>query len=636
MASSLGLFAGKGSAVCRSGSTILAALLPAKAAPGTSALRPGRRTKGPARPGGSWQPAQNEAGHVVLLAGEIHNDDELRQTLGTRLTDPAALYGAALERWGDRADRHVIGTYASIVFEPESQTLRLARSPWAAPPLHYVSGPEGHGAASVVRVLQLCGLSRTLNRRKLADSMYNNLTEEEGWYEGGYEVRLGTLVRLAGGQIHRSTFYDHLEPREPIRLRRPQDYVEAAGDLLDEAVAKALRGARKPAMQLSGGLDSSNVAARVLSALPEGQALDSYTFVPHPDWSGSVPVNYYASERDKVEAMARLHPRLRTHFCDNRDVDFRRELDRLFLATGIAPDPLPNIAPLLGLFAAARDDGCDVMLNAGKGNSNISQSGEWGFVEYLQRGRWIQLYRALANVRETTCGFPRRLFSWSVKPLLPLPVQKALSGLGSTGSQVAQPDLTPICAAFRAEHRIEDRARAAGLMEERPFRTSRAFAMREMFARGEMNGADVVLGLEQIYGLPNRDVTAYRPLMEFCHAIPTDCFLRDGQERWLARELGRGRLPDEIRLERRAGMPQPDWHLRLKQDLPALRADLAEAEADPLLAEIIDFDEIRHRLDTFPDAPTHEWREVLRYSMTLPRALMVARFARFVSGRNAA
>ena len=638
MASSLGLFAGKPSAVCRSGLAIFAALLPAPTMPGatSSALRHGRRARRPARPDAGWQPVQTESGRVVLIAGEIHNDDQLRQTLGTRLTDPAALYGAALERWGDEADRHVVGTYASIVFEPETQALRLARSPWAAPPLHYVSGPEGHGAASVVRVLQLCGLSGTLNRRKLADSMYNNLTEVEGWYEGGYEVRLGTVVRLAGGQIHRSTFYDHLAPRAEIRLRRPQDYVEAAGHLLDEAVAKALRGARKPAVQLSGGLDSSNVAARVLSVLPGDQPLNSYTFIPHPDWSGTVPANYYASERDKVEQMARLHPRLRPHFCDNRDVDFRRELDRLFLATGIAPDPLPNIAPLLGVFSAARDDGCDVMLNAGKGNFNISQSGEWGFVEYLQRGRWIQLYRALANVREKTCGFPRRLFSWSVKPLLPLPVQQVLSGMGDAGSHVAQPDLTPIRAAFRAEHRIEERARAAGLLDERPFRTSRAVAMRAMFARGEMNSADVVLGLEQIYGMPNRDVTAYRPLMEFCHAIPTDCFLRDGQERWLARELGRGRLPDEIRLERRAGMPQPDWHLRLKQDLPALRADLADAEADPLLAEIIDFEEVRHRLDTFPDAPTHEWREVLRYSMTLPRAIMAARFARFVSGRNAA
>ena len=651
IASSLGLFGGGSSAVCREGQAIFAQVpardQAASAEPGmgagvglrTTARTGTRRSRGAdrARAAGhpAWSPARSGSGAIILLSGTIDNDDELRAALGTRLRDPAALYGEALERWGDEADRRVVGAYSSIVFEPERRALRLARSPWTAPPLHYFDGVEGTGAASVLRVLHLCGLERRLNRRKLADSMFNNLTEPEGWYEGGFEVQLGTIVRLAGGTVTRSAYYDHLAPREPIRMRRPADYVEAAGALLDEAVARALRGARKPAVQLSGGLDSSNVTARVLKALPAGQPLNSYTFVPHPDFDEPVPANFYASERHKVEDMAALHPRLIPRFCDNRDTDYDDCFDQLFLATGMAPDPMPNIAPLLGVYAAARDDGCDVMIGAGKGNFNISQSGQWGFVEYLARGRWVQLYRALSNTREKTCGLPRRLFSWSIKPLLPLSVQRAINGRSGGSILPAAYDLTPIRPEFRRAHAMEERAKGAGLLEERPFRTSRALTMRDMFARGEMNSGDVVLGLEQIFGMPYRDVTAYRPLMEFCHALPTDCFLRDGQERWLARELGREGLPDSIRLERRAGMPQPDWHLRLKRRLPAIRAELAQAESDPVLAEIVDFGEVRRRLERFPQAASHTTQDVLNYSMTLPRLAMAARFSRFVSGRNA-
>lgn len=587
--------------------------------------------------GCTWRPVRSESGLTILFAGTLENDDELRAALATRLRHPAALYGLALERWGDSADARIVGAWSVIVHDPARDSLRLARSPWYAPPLHYFAHDEGLGAASVLRVLHECGLPRELNARKFADSMFNNLTEPEGWYRGGFEVGLGMVVCLSPCGTERRTYYDHLAPRPPVRLPRPKDYVEAAGALLDEAVARALRGADRPAVQLSGGLDSSNVAARVLTALPPGAGLDSYTFLPHPDFAESVPCNYYASERDKVERMVAMHPRLRAHLVDNRDRRPGDDLDRFFQAMRIAPDPLPNVGPLLGVFAAARDDGCDLMINAGKGNFNISQSGEWGFVEYLVTGRWVQLVRALRNVRHKTSGFPRRLFSFSVKPLLPLWLQCAIENrhrdLPGTGPSPWP--LIPLREEFLARHAMSERARAAGLWDERPFRTSRAVAMQNIFARGEMNGADQNFALEQIYGMPNRDVTAYRPLMEFCHAIPTDCFLRDGQERWLARELGRGRLPDEIRLERRAGMPQPDWHLRLSRQLPEIRAELAAAEADPVLAEIIDFAALRQRLDSFPDRASHDQDTTLRYGLTLPRAVMAARFSRFVSGRNA-
>ena len=67
----------------------------------------------------------------------------------------------------------------------------------------------------------------------------------------------------------------------------------------------------------------------------------------------------------------------------------------------------------------------------------------------------------------------------------------------------------------------------------------RAF-MIDALGRGEMHAGDAVQGFEQLYGLSWRDVTTYRPFVEFCMGLPVDLFVHDGQNRWLARELSKG------------------------------------------------------------------------------------------------
>lgn len=651
IASSLGQFGVWRAQTARVGQAVLASAI----SPAPDAVSAGRRaavrlTAGPAgrraaqrrgagqgagSPGSDWRPARGASGRQVLFCGWLDNARALAAELGSDPLDCAATYAAALDRWGDGAEARAIGEYCTISLEPDGDGLRLARSPWTAPPLHYFVSERGAAAATVLRVLHACGHPRVLNRAKLADSLYFNLTETEGWYEGCYEVKTGSVVHLTRAGARINQWYDHLAVREPVRMARPEDYVEAVDALLNEVIGETLRYSRRPCTQLSGGLDSSNVTARVLRALGPGARLDSFTFLPHPDWDdGALPARFYKREKAKVDAFAAMHPGLDAHFSDNAEADFDDCTERMFKAMDFAPVSLPNQAPLHALFAKARDRGCDLMIGAGHGNFNFSSAGDWGFCEYLLRGRWIQLYRALKHVRGRTCSLPRALFSFSLKPLLPAGLQWRIAnryGLADTREDL---ELTPIQHEWRDKHDMVSRARKTRYFEEIPSRRSRAHMLAEMFGRGEMNGGDINLGFEQLYGVRFRDVTAYRPLMELCLAAPTDLFLRDGTERWMARELGRGLLPDAIRLERNFGQPLSDWHLRLSRSLPRIRAELDAAEADPVLADIVDFDALRRRIDSFPEEETFDYRTLIQYPMGLPRAVMAARFARFVSGRN--
>ena len=142
-------------------------------------------------------------------------------------------------------------------------------------------------------------------------------------------------------------------------------------------------------------------------------------------------------------------------------------------------------------------------------------------------------------------------------------------------------------------------------------------------------------GLEQIFGIARRDVTRYRPFVEFCLGLPTDVFLRDGIHRWLAREMGRGRIPEEIRTEERYGTHHADWHVRISRRREAYRAEIARMAERPELAALIDTDRILALLDNWPEDPPENPDQAYEYMIAIPTAITAGRYIDWVAGRNA-
>ncbi|HYD23197.1 MAG TPA: asparagine synthase-related protein [Croceibacterium sp.] len=572
-------------------------------------------------------------GSHVLFEGRIDNAGEIAAALGASPHDMAELYGRAVAQWGDRADRRLIGDYAAILVHPQNG-LRLARSPWRAPPILFCDRDGILAAASVARVIHACGLPRVLNRQRVADNLIQNLVPAEGWFAGIERVQRGLIVHLAPGSRRVVPFYDELAAWPVLRLRDAREYVEATDALLTEAVTAALRGIRRPAMSLSGGLDSPNVAARICRALPAGGTLRSYTFVPHRDWSGFVSPLHIADERPQVEALAERYANLVPTFLDNPDEDFDARLPEMFLAMDGAPIGLPNVAPLHGLYQAAAADGCDVMFNANLGNYSFSEGGAWAHCEFFTTGRWRQLYLLYRDRPFRQRSVHRLFLQLSVLPLLPLAFQKVWRRKWQKVTFDRLRDIIPLKNEAWRRFDLERRGRAAGRLDDRYYWRSREICWREGIGRGEMEDGDVALAFEQIHGLPTRDPTAYRPLIEFCRQIPTEIFVRDGVSRWLGREVGRPYLPACIVDERRDANSGIDWHWRVRRRLPALRAELRQARAIPELEELLDFDELERRFEAFPE---EAWTTTdgVKYSFAVARAVVAARFVNWATGRNA-
>jgi asparagine synthase (glutamine-hydrolysing) len=590
-----------------------------------------RRPRGTLR---GWRPAVGPDGTSVLFHGFIDNADQRAGELSIADGDLAALYAAAVARWDEEADDHLIGEWCAVVLDPKRRRVRLSRSALRAPPLHYARYRGALIAASVPRAIFAAGVPMRLNEQRVADSaLLNSVDQAADWYLGLARVPLASVVEIDPAGLRTRKYYDVLAARE-VRLPKAEDYVDQAAALLDEAVSKALAGAQRPGVTLSSGLDSSQLAARVAKLQPGTRKVPTFTFVPEPGWDGIAPAGMNGNEREMVEAFAALHPRLDPHFTDNAGAAQDHRWPEMFHLMGCAPAGMCNMYVLHGVWEQARAQGCDRLLIGEWGNTTFSDRGDWGFVEYLLEGRWRQLYLALRDHPNDDRSLLRKFVALSLVPLLPDSAWKLWKRIWHPREALPLNLISPLRPDYRARSGADRRARATGFLYGRYQPWNARQARQHIFANTDGEGAEIWQGFEQLYGVEQRDPYAYRPFAEFCFGLPTEMFLKDGERRWLAKQLAKGAMPEAQRINRLNGRWDADWHLRIGRKRAEWQTALDRIEADPRMNAMIDTPRLRRALAAFPAQTSIDPQVWQQIEMAVPFALIVSRFTDFVEGRN--
>jgi asparagine synthase (glutamine-hydrolysing) len=219
---------------------------------------------------GGAQPMSNPEGTVwVTYNGEIYNHLELRRDLESRghafrsTCDTEVLVHGYLQ-WGfaellDRID----GMFAFAVWDGAARRLMLARDRMGQKPLFYATTNDGGLAfASEVKALLAHPEVRpTIDPEGLAAYLtFEYLPGELSMVKGVRKLLPGTWLSFEAGDIESSRYWDIPINDGPC----PPDAVQRFTELFDRAVERRLMADVPLGVFLSGGIDSSSVAASVV------------------------------------------------------------------------------------------------------------------------------------------------------------------------------------------------------------------------------------------------------------------------------------------------------------------------------------------------------------------------------------
>jgi asparagine synthase (glutamine-hydrolysing) len=582
-----------------------------------------------------------DGGGRLVTDARIHNREELAGHLAATRAEVAAwpdsaFVRAAVDTWGVDAGARLVGAFAYAHWEPRNRRLVLARSPFCERPLFYQATARRCVFASMPKGLFARGdISRELDEETLADFLALERADPAGtFFRGIRRVPAGHALVITGDQVQAVRFW-HPERIAELRLSSDDEYVDAFIDVFGAAVQSAVRGRGAVGLMLSGGLDSSAVAAMAAPALAAaGRRLVALTEVPALGDVGVILKGRYADETAYVEAIARRFANIDLTMVRT---DHRCFLDGMGARHAVSERPMRGSSNMLwwdALMATAQEQETRVLLTGTFGNHTISWNGANLLSQLIRRGQWRHAWSE-ARCAETP--------AWNVlardglAPLLPPSVVSALQSLRWRDAPVSRTpwsSLSPIRQDFAKQLGVADRAQRLGpdprLRSHADHRMARASLLPRL--GGLYDG--YFAGCQARFGLEVRDPTADRRVVEFCLSVPERQYRRGGQTRWLVRRAMAGRLPADVLDNRQRGLQAADWLPRMRRHQPRLLAALARLETSDLARRAIDLPRLRRLVERVSSADAADPQTFLHYRGALELGLDVGHFILWAQERD--
>lgn len=612
--------------------------------PGPSALRHlGAATFGQATsPSTGLQPLVGAAGCSLFMGVSIlDNREDMGAALGLdsaqlAVTTDAAIVLQAFERWGDAGVAKLLGAFAFAHWDENAKCLTLGRDCLGRASLFYHFGAGQVAFATTLNgLLALPSVPREIDETALAHFLALNMPAgARTFYRGIARVPSRSVVTIEAAGVRQRRYWAPAFDAPPP-FKREDDYVERARELFDQAVAASLRTVPDAAVSLSGGLDSSAVAATA-ARLGIGRSISCYTVVPPTDATFELPPQRYRSEREKVEALGCLYPALELHFVTTTDDEPGAFDDMRWFARYGAPTRGPaNRAWFDKLLRAVPAAGHRGILVGRSGNFGLSWQGAFSLTSLLQSGRLGEFTKQLvATARQSNRSVANTMIHDVALRALPRAAQRLVHRIrGRDPYDVSWfSALNPhyvtdagLVAEWRAEGYDPWMVQHAG---------SAARYRAEILFDRHQQGRDVGLPVaadDMMMLDPHGD----RRVLEFALAVPEPLYRKNGVPRAFARRVFADRLPPEILLERRRGAQAVTWFRALDARRSEIADDIERLEASPLASRLIDVARLKDLLAHWPEDEYAAECRRKDYKLALSRAVHVGRFIRWVEGGNA-
>lgn len=227
-----------------------------------------------------WGPPDTPDRYALVFNGEIYNYLELRETLRSQHGavfhtdgDGEAIV-AAYHFWGTDALTRLRGMFAFALWDPQTRELLCARDPFGIKPLYLATGPGGTVLGSEKKCLldlaATAGLDLNIDERAVQHyTVLQYVPEPETLQRGVRRLESGSYARIRPGEAPVVTRY--FQPKfaaVPFVAGQEQTRYDEITAVLEDSVAKHMRADVTVGAFLSGGIDSTAIAALAMRHNP--------------------------------------------------------------------------------------------------------------------------------------------------------------------------------------------------------------------------------------------------------------------------------------------------------------------------------------------------------------------------------
>lgn len=472
--------------------------------------------------------------YTIVYNGEIYNYIEIRQILSTKgytftsASDTEVIL-AAYDCWKENCLQHFDGMFALAIWDEKEKLLFAARDRLGEKPFHYGFHNDALLFASEIKALWAAGMKKKVNEPLL----YNFITL--GYTQNPHdpaETAYQKIYKLPAGYFFYYTIDERsIQPKQYWSVDPSIDNSVTTGEatrqftaLFNQSVEKRLRSDVPLGTSLSGGLDSSSIAATICRLQPQ---VDLQTF-------SAVFPGTAADESAYIQLLAKENNIGNFTVAPSAD-DFIKDFEKLcFHQEGLITSA--SVYAQYKVFELAKEHGVKVLLD-GQGADEILA----GYHKYYH-WYWQQLYREDRPLLQQEMVAARALdiaeeWNWKNK-------------LSAVWPRYATKYLT--------RQRAKTQLATAGLNGEfsRAFGTSYYHLPQPDSLNNVLRYNTFQNGLEEMLQYADRNSMAHgrevrlpflqHELVQFIFSLPASYKIRAGRTKWLLRKSMENILPAAI------------------------------------------------------------------------------------------
>ncbi|GCE37094.1 Asparagine synthetase [glutamine-hydrolyzing] [Rhodococcus wratislaviensis] len=227
-----------------------------------------------------WGPAENPERYALTFNGEIYNYLEVRAELAEQFGAQFVTEGdseaivAAFHYWGEDAVRRLRGMFAFAIWDTETRELFIARDPFGIKPLFLATGTGGTAFGSekksLLELAGLIGIGTELDPRAVEHyTVLQYVPEPETLHKQIRRLESGCFARVRPGEAPVITrYFAPTFPVRPFAAGTEQARYREIAEALEDSVAKHMRADVTVGSFLSGGIDSTAIAALAMRHNP--------------------------------------------------------------------------------------------------------------------------------------------------------------------------------------------------------------------------------------------------------------------------------------------------------------------------------------------------------------------------------